>query len=187
MGQGDTAVRRIRSYLLSSLLISIPLLVLWTTGAYSWFWWHPVMMSCAILPFGNAILFKKAGGRENTKYHGYLMIITSICMAFAWYVIHSNKDAFGKPHRTSWHGFLGTAVLLLFFALGLGGQLLLEPDARCRYLASKFVRASHRFLGRGLLVAIICVSTLGFETLAPGKWPIFFFPGACACYLLLTD
>eukprot|EP00397_Hematodinium_sp_SG-2012_P060724 GEMP01079444.1.p1 GENE.GEMP01079444.1~~GEMP01079444.1.p1 ORF type:complete len:122 (+),score=14.53 GEMP01079444.1:34-399(+) len=91
-----------------ALLGGIPLIIVWALGSLSWFWFHPVMMAISMFPLaGNAILLKKIGGYQNTKYHRYLMMLCTASMCFAWYVIHTNKEMAGKQHRTTWHGWLG--------------------------------------------------------------------------------
>lgn len=44
---------------------------------YTLFSFHPFFMIVGFICFaGNAILIKKIGGYENTKFHGYLMLAT---------------------------------------------------------------------------------------------------------------
>eukprot|EP00397_Hematodinium_sp_SG-2012_P070088 GEMP01125678.1.p2 GENE.GEMP01125678.1~~GEMP01125678.1.p2 ORF type:complete len:110 (+),score=12.01 GEMP01125678.1:34-363(+) len=69
-----------------ALLGGIPLIIVWALGSLSWFWFHPVMMAISMFPLaGNAILLKKIGGYQNTKYHRYLMMLCTASMCFAWY------------------------------------------------------------------------------------------------------
>lgn len=77
---------------------------------------------------GNAALIKKIGGYDNTKIHGYLMSAACIMGGFAWYVIYSNKEKFGKKHLTTLHGKLGCTVMCGYVLIGIGGAAGLHPD-----------------------------------------------------------
>ena len=100
---------------------------------------------------GNAILYKRAGGYQNTKLHGYLMAASFGLALFGWYVIYSNKSASGKMHNTSWHAWVGLACIGLYTLMMLSGLLALHPDYG-RYKANKtirkHVRKAHTLAGR---------------------------------------
>ena len=51
---------------------------------FSFFSFHPFFMTAGFITLaGNAALIKKIGGYENTKTHGILMTIASVCAGIA--------------------------------------------------------------------------------------------------------
>lgn len=130
-----------------------------------WFWYHPAAMMVAYFIFmSNAVLIKKLGGKQATKMHGYLMAVATLCAAFGWYVIHSNKAAMGKKHITTWHGLIGLVVLLSTFAAALAGMLLLDPDFGMM-AKSRLARLLHRYSGKGIITLAFFTSLLGWYTI----------------------
>ena len=128
-------------------------------GKYIWFSWHPLFMLLSFVTFaGNAALIKKIGGYENTKMHGNLMMLAVIGALFAWYVIYTNKENFGKPHLTSIHGKLGVGVIVGYIGVGMFGATALHPDFGLMK-TNKEVRMMHRWAGRTLtaLAWVCCV------------------------------
>jgi len=104
--------RKYRKYtykMLEYLSYVLPLgFVAWCIAQQTWFWYHPAAMVLAYIvipPFSAKM--KRAGGYSNTKNHGITMGISVALAIVGWYVIHSNKDAAGKDHITTWHGLLG--------------------------------------------------------------------------------
>ena len=70
-----------------------------------WFSWHPTCMFVSFVAFAaNAILIKKAGGKQNTLMHGYIMGSTVLLAGFGYYVIYINKEISKRPHLTTSHG-----------------------------------------------------------------------------------
>lgn len=129
-----------------------------------WFWYHPAAMLLGYVALmGNAVLVKKIGGLRATKIHGYLMGAGSLIAAFGWYVIHSNKEANGKPHLTTWHGISGVMLLLCTMGSAIAGTGLLDPHVGMMK-TSKTVRYFHRNSGRILLAAAFACSVLGWST-----------------------
>lgn len=129
-----------------------------------WFWYHPAAMLVGYVALmGNAVLVKKIGGLRATKIHGYLMGIGSLVVGFGWYVIHSNKEAMGKPHITTWHGLSGLVCLLTTFGMAVAGTGLLDPHVGMMK-GSKSVRFVHKNGGRLLLGAAFASSVLGWST-----------------------
>ncbi|CAK9035650.1 unnamed protein product [Durusdinium trenchii] len=129
-----------------------------------WFWYHPAAMLLGyVVLMGNATLVKKIGGLRATKIHGYLMGAASVAAAFGWYVIHSNKEAMGKPHITTWHGLSGLICLLSTFSMAVAGTGLLDPHIGMMK-TSKTVRFFHRNAGRILIGSAFACSALGWST-----------------------
>eukprot|EP00397_Hematodinium_sp_SG-2012_P070903 GEMP01134881.1.p1 GENE.GEMP01134881.1~~GEMP01134881.1.p1 ORF type:complete len:122 (+),score=14.33 GEMP01134881.1:28-393(+) len=105
-----------------ALLGGIPLIIVWALGSLSWFWFHPVMMAISMFPLaGNAILLKKIGGYQNTKYHRYLMMLCTASMCFAWYS--------------------GRALVSAGIAVSLLGLQTMNPDALLFYAAPAGIAA----------------------------------------------
>lgn len=131
---------------------------------YNWVWfsWHPIsMMGSFIALSGNAVLYKKIGGYENTKKHGFLMLAATFMALFAWYVIYSNKTMQGKKHLTSIHGKMGMFVLLGNFAMALSGALGLNPD--WGFLrTNRQIRLIHKYSGRIVSSTAFISCVLGF-------------------------
>jgi hypothetical protein len=100
-----------------------------------------------ILPQGNAILFKKVGGYQNTKLHGYLYSASMAIAIFGWYVIYTNKEMKGKPHITTLHAKLGIAALIGYTALAVVGGVFLHPDWGVLRL-NQTIRYAHKMGGR---------------------------------------
>jgi Eukaryotic cytochrome b561 len=133
---------------------------------YNWIWysWHPISMIVSFVALGgNAILIKKIGGYENTKRHGYLMVLGSVLAAFAWYVIYTNKNMQGKKHLTSIHGKLGAAVLLGNVSLATVGAVALNPNWGFMK-TNKLFRKVHKISGRAVTAAAWLSCMFGFAT-----------------------
>jgi hypothetical protein len=151
-------------FFLYALLSALAVTPFWPV----WFWYHPTAMIvgfCACM--GPATLMKKVGGRVATKYHGYGMAMGTLAAMFGWYVIHSNKDANGKPHFTTVHGKVGFACLIITLASAMGGSVFLDPDFGLMK-ASKRIRGVHRYAGRGILALAAVASLMGWWTVVKG-------------------
>jgi len=133
-----------------------------------WFWYHPTAMLIGFFAcMGPATLMKKVGGRVATKYHGYGMAAGTLAVLFGWYVIHSNKDANGKPHFTTVHGKVGLGCLVLTLVSAMVGSALLDPDFGLMK-PSKWIRRVHRYAGRGILALSAVASLMGWWTVVKG-------------------
>ena len=156
---------------------------------YTWIWysWHPISMITSFVALaGNAVLIKKVGGYENTKKHGYLMVLATILAAFGWYVIYSNKNKQGKKHLTSIHGKLGAFVLLANLSLATVGAFALNPD--WGFLKSnKSFRKIHKLSGRAITAAAWVSCAFGFATTESGYnyRAAFGVSLACMAYFVL--
>merc|ERR1739848_915516 len=91
----------------------------------------------------------------------------TLAAMFGWYVIHSIKDANGKPHFTTVHGKVGLACLIITFASAVGGGVFLDPDVGSMK-ASKWIRRVHRYAGRGILALAAVASLMGWWTVVKG-------------------
>ncbi|CAK0853919.1 unnamed protein product [Prorocentrum cordatum] len=99
--------------------------------------------------------------------HGYGMAAGTVAALFGWYVIHSNKDASGKPHFTTVHGKVGLVCLVLTLASAMAGSVLLDPDFGLMK-PSKVIRRVHKYAGRGVLALAAVASLLGWWTVVKG-------------------
>lgn len=165
-------LRWIPVFLVFALAAALTLRPFWPV----WFWYHPSSMLCGYsVLMGSATLVKKLGGREATKLHGFLMGTGTASAAFGWYVIHSNKEAMGKPHITTWHGLGGLIVLVGSFLLTVQGVVALHPDWGV-LKTKKLVRALHKFSGRAIILFSSVVSVLGWNTMKGGDfWSVALF------------
>lgn len=100
---------------------------------------------------GISVLYKKVGGADNTRFHGYLMGAATALGAFAGYVIYSNKEMKAKPHLTTYHGKIGAAVLLGFLGLAIVGYFALSPDWGA-LRTNKQLRFVHKYTGKVLIL-----------------------------------
>lgn len=136
-------------------------------GSFTWFSWHPLTMIVAFVTFStNAALIKKIGGRENTLIHGYVMLGSLAISSFGWYVIHSNKNMYDKPHWASLHGKLGAAFMIVYTIFGIGGGIALNPDWGL-LRRNNTVRFIHKWLGRVLMYMSWALCVQGLLKVAP--------------------
>eukprot|EP00929_Paragymnodinium_shiwhaense_P072407 TRINITY_DN36755_c0_g1_i1.p2 TRINITY_DN36755_c0_g1~~TRINITY_DN36755_c0_g1_i1.p2 ORF type:complete len:223 (-),score=24.82 TRINITY_DN36755_c0_g1_i1:58-651(-) len=152
-----------------------PLLVVFTAvAAYfttpfwpTWFWYHPTAMLIAFVALmGNATLLKKTPGKDNCKFHGYLMGAGTVVAAFGWYVIHTQKNSLGKPHFATWHGTIGLVTLLSTFGVMSVGLAALDPDFGW-FNKSAPIRLAHRYGGKAVLVLAYVCCVLGWNARNP--------------------
>ncbi len=94
--------------------------------------------------------------------------------SFAWYVIYSNKNMFGKPHLISNHGKLGAFVMILYFGVGIVGGVLLNPSWGL-YRTDKTIRAMHKWIARGATFLAWTTCVLGFATIDINSFDQFLF------------
>ena len=136
-------------------------------GSWKWFSYHPTAMLLAYVAIaGNATLLKKIGGKENTERHGVLMGLATALALFGWYVIYTNKTAFNKPHNTSWHAWMGIAVLVGYMLLAPLSWLTLNPTSGI-FRTNKTFRALHKWMGRFLSVLAWLCCAVGWFNMNP--------------------
>lgn len=136
-------------------------------GKLIWYSWHPFFMIVGFVPLAIlAILYKKVGGYENTKLHGILMTVSTLCAAFAFYVIYSNKNANRKPHFTSLHGQAGLAIMIAYFGLAVVGFVGLNPDWGM-VRTNKTIRAIHKRSGQIVSVSAWLTCIFQFTKMVP--------------------
>jgi hypothetical protein len=92
------------------------------------------------------------------------MTIACAFGGFAYYVIRTNKDLFGKPHHTTVHGKLGVFVLLSYLSIGIVGLVCLHPDWGI-LKTNKSLRFGHKWGGRILTALAWITCCLGFNTM----------------------
>eukprot|EP00816_Leptocylindrus_hargravesii_P008414 CAMPEP_0196814382 /NCGR_PEP_ID=MMETSP1362-20130617/42927_1 /TAXON_ID=163516 /ORGANISM="Leptocylindrus danicus, Strain CCMP1856" /LENGTH=190 /DNA_ID=CAMNT_0042190973 /DNA_START=56 /DNA_END=628 /DNA_ORIENTATION=+ len=119
------------------LIIATPILAaafgylagLQPTGEWRWFSWHPFLMVLAFVGFmGSGSMIKKMGGYTNTKVHGILGSLGTMCALGGFYVIYTNKNELGKDHFTTPHGKAGLLCLIGSIMVGSAGGVFLHPD-----------------------------------------------------------
>ncbi|GMH57700.1 hypothetical protein TrRE_jg1151 [Triparma retinervis] len=98
-------------------------------------------------------LYKTLGGYENTKLHGNLSFVGSLCCAGGVWAIYQNKENSSKPHFTSQHSQYAVYLLGVIVLLLLNGLLGLHPDWGF-VKANKLVRSLHHWGGKALLVGM---------------------------------
>lgn len=119
-------------------------------GKIIWYSFHPFFMIIGFVPLLiNAVLLKKIGGYDNTKLHGILLTVSTLCAGFAFYVIFSNKSTYNKPHFTTTHGQGGIAILIMYLALAIVGFIGLNPDWGV-VRTNKQIRFIHKWLGKAV-------------------------------------
>lgn len=139
-------------------------------GKWIWFSYHPIGMLIAFVALaGNATLLKKIGGYDNTKMHGNLMAAATALGAFAWYVIYSNKEAYGKVHLKSLHGKAGFAVMIGYLSLGAFGAIGLHPDWGI-VKTNQTIRWAHKWTGRLLTAVAWWCCVTGFMGMHAELW-----------------
>tara|TARA_B110000305_G_C19349280_1_gene593384 strand:+ start:232 stop:783 length:552 start_codon:yes stop_codon:yes gene_type:complete len=131
-----------------------------TLSSWTWYSYHPLLasLSAAFLVAGSQI--KKDGGYANTKLHGTLSALGSLCCFSSFYVIWSNKNVYDKPHFTSYHGQLGLAINVVMLTLGLVGSLALHPDFG-QLKTNKTIRYLHNRTGKITIVLTLLAMVSG--------------------------
>eukprot|EP00310_Coccolithus_braarudii_P016899 CAMPEP_0183360060 /NCGR_PEP_ID=MMETSP0164_2-20130417/54154_1 /TAXON_ID=221442 /ORGANISM="Coccolithus pelagicus ssp braarudi, Strain PLY182g" /LENGTH=168 /DNA_ID=CAMNT_0025534321 /DNA_START=19 /DNA_END=522 /DNA_ORIENTATION=- len=132
-------------------LLCVSLTAAWYIGRpLRWFSLHPLGMLLAYATVACAgIQYKKAGGRLNTVAHARLMMGATLAGLGGWYVVYEQKRMLGKPHNTSWHSWMGVAVLLSYVVTACGSWWALHPDTGA-LKASKTIRRGHKLASRAL-------------------------------------
>jgi hypothetical protein len=139
----------------------------WVKKEYAWFSWHPFFMLVGfVILAGNAALIKKIGGRVNTITHGIMMTGATLCAAFAYYVIYSNKEKKRNSptqdlHLTTLHGKLGLTCFVGYIGLTLFGLIALHPDFGA-LKSNTSLRAFHKWAGRLVTAAAWSTCVLGY-------------------------
>lgn len=139
----------------------------YSPGKLIWYSWHPFFMIVGFAPLAIvAILYKKVGGYDNTKTHGILMSLSSVCAAFAFYVIYSNKNTYKKPHFTTLHGQGGLAIMVAYLGLAVVGFVGLNPDWGV-VRTNKTIRAVHKRFGQVVSVSAWLTCIFQFVKMVP--------------------
>jgi hypothetical protein len=99
-----------------TILLNLTLLSLglgfYIGAPFRWFSWHPLFMTLAWVALAlAAIVAKRQGGRANTLFHAYCMAGAALLTLSGYYVIHTHKNAMGKPHLTTYHSWTGIFVI----------------------------------------------------------------------------
>lgn len=109
-------------------------------------------------------MVKKISGYDNTKSHGILQALATICAAIGWYIIHTNKNLMKKQHLLTLHGKLGAAVCIGYILLSIIGGIALHPDFGIMR-TNKTIRLAHRYFARVTTAAAWVSCFLGYQKL----------------------
>ena len=142
----------------------VPLKLGWT-----FFSIHPVLMLAAFAacaPVGLSV--KRSGGvvvvgstrLRSTMVHAYLMWASLFLTAVAWWVVHEHKERNNKRHLTSWHSWLGIALILVTLSHPILAWTWLHPDVGTRR-ADVRLRRWHRWLGNASMVVAFATCATG--------------------------
>jgi Eukaryotic cytochrome b561 len=134
----------------------------------SWFLWHPVAMTVAVLILSvPSILIRQMKGRWPTKLHGFSMLLACVFFLFGWYVIHTTKASEKRAHFTSLHGQLGAVLIFSILFMSFTSFIALEPDYKV-YVPKPMIsyfKMSHKWGGRLLILLMLGVFYSGAEKL----------------------
>jgi len=148
------------SFILTGLLAGTSVYILPEKVLFSFFWFHPFLMSVGwFLCIGYGILIKKPGGKKNTIAHGILAFLGATCISGGFAIIFINKNRLGKNHFTTLHGTSGFIVFLLMFVPLLFGLGLIPDIGPLR--SHQLSRTIHKYVARTLFCIALCVIILG--------------------------
>mmetsp|Transcript_15160 Transcript_15160/g.39151 ORF Transcript_15160/g.39151 Transcript_15160/m.39151 type:complete len:210 (+) Transcript_15160:166-795(+) len=153
------------------LAVAACLLSLQSVGwPVKWFAWHPWLMIFAWIAVAfTSIAVKRKGGRTNTLFHGYSMVVCATMTLMGYYVIHTHKNAIGKPHLQTYHSWTGFAVIVLMAVGAIASLGALHPDGgMLRKHAA--VRALHKMSFRVVTVLALVTMLSGWYKLSGGAW-----------------
>jgi hypothetical protein len=137
-------------------------------GTWTWFSWHPFVMSISFIALASvSVLRKKMGGYENIEWHGSLLLLTIVTGMFGWNVAYSEKEKLHQEHHISLHSQLGIVALLFY----VGFLIIGDPNTGLMK-DSKLFRKVHRYGGKlGIALGwLTCI--LGFRQMLQDQRPI---------------
>ena len=117
------------------------------------FSFHPLCLFTSLGLFVVGKLYKTLGGYQNTKLHGNLSFLGSLCLSVGVAAIYQNKENNDKPHFTSQHSQYALYLLAVIFFLLLNGLFGLHPDWG-KVKTNKNIRKMHHWGGKFLLVGM---------------------------------
>eukprot|EP00053_Salpingoeca_punica_P006706 m.62932 g.62932 ORF g.62932 m.62932 type:complete len:204 (+) comp13817_c0_seq2:35-646(+) len=143
-------------------------------SSLSLFSWHPFCMTLAVvgtLPWAIS-RFQQPSGQgtpnrtDRTWSHFRLMAFTALLMAIGHYAIYATKEAYGKPHLTSWHGLLGAIASILIIMQTFSNSAFLYPERIKDMVAKiggfKVAYRVHRLMGMTTFSLATTALFLGF-------------------------
>lgn len=178
---------------LPALLVILAVVTTWHASALDSAWtWFDNHLACMLIGWiaivGNSVLVKKEGGYANTKTHQNLMALAAGVIIAGFYVIYSNKEAFGKPHFTTLHGQTGVVLVGLVVLISLAALLFLNPDSGF-LRENRIVRAAHKYGGKTVILVAWYTCYQGLEKIGLPQTSLYTFAGSlgvCAlCVLVL--
>eukprot|EP01130_Rhizamoeba_saxonica_P002362 TRINITY_DN12182_c0_g1_i1.p1 TRINITY_DN12182_c0_g1~~TRINITY_DN12182_c0_g1_i1.p1 ORF type:complete len:326 (-),score=5.59 TRINITY_DN12182_c0_g1_i1:69-1007(-) len=117
----DTSSKKL-AILFISLSITLTTLTIYPTikniPSSIFFYYHPILMALAFyvcFPMGLLLLMAKVPGysrKDKIVAHTYLQVVGSVACVAGGLAVYLNKEAFSKPHFTSFHGLFGLFVVV---------------------------------------------------------------------------
>ncbi|XP_068213183.1 transmembrane reductase CYB561D2-like [Palaemon carinicauda] len=161
----------------------------------SLFSFHPVLMTFSFTGAMSEALFiftkygvaSRSTHRTRVTAHWIMIGLAALCHSVGYAVIYYNKEVNNKPHHTSWHGFLGFIVSILFWIQVSFGFFAKYPLLLRSFLSVIKIRTSHALFG-------ILIFISGIGTMILGLWSSWFvsnasvtgFYGALGLYVVLV-
>ncbi|CAN0022600.1 unnamed protein product, partial [Phaeothamnion confervicola] len=135
------------------------------------FSWHPICLSvatAALSTSGIATILSRKGTKIRkrvsvTQLHALQSVSSVFIAGFGLFAIYKNKELYGKPHLTSWHGRIGALAAVLWvasWALALIETLPIQRNGGKGGLSSKW----HRTAGQLGYAAGAAALALGFQS-----------------------
>ncbi|XP_022101189.1 cytochrome b561 domain-containing protein 2-like [Acanthaster planci] len=159
------------AHILAISFVSYMIYLAWPFS--SLFSWHPVLMSIAFaLLMTEAILFfspdsnlvPKATRKMKVTYHWITNTTAVLCALAGLAIIVVNKERYGKPHFTSWHGLCGICTVVYTCLQATAGSTLLYPKLTAGLAKPADLKLYHATSGLVLFTLACTTLTLGLFT-----------------------
>ncbi|XP_047121525.1 transmembrane reductase CYB561D2-like [Schistocerca piceifrons] len=137
------------------LLFTVYVLIL-SFGDYSFFSWHPALMTLGSLLFmGEAVLAISTGNwltsrlnrRNRVTAHWVLQAIAAACIFAGFLIIFINKNRKGKLHFQSLHGIVGLVSVIFVGITSSGGVAALYTTRLKDIIKPAKVKFAHNVFG----------------------------------------
>lgn len=112
-----------------------------------------------------SIAVKRKGGRLNTLFHAWSMVSAALLTLMGYYVIHTHKDAIGKPHLKTYHSWTGIVVIVMTGVGVVGSMAAFHPDSG-RAKTNRTARFLHKATFRTVTVLSLVTILSGWYKLA---------------------
>lgn len=137
------------------LLFTLYVLIL-SFGDYSFFSWHPTLMTIGSLLFmGEAVMAISTGNwltsrlnrRNRVTAHWILQAIAAACIFAGFLIIFINKNRHGKLHFQSLHGILGLVSVIFVGITSSGGVVALYTARLKDIIKPAKIKFAHNIFG----------------------------------------